>query len=177
MTFILYFWRPNNLNEEEYKDITNYLGNLMLGLLLFDILLEWAEFSISMWQAVPSHSESFKLVLFGHFWWVFWIIHVGLGTVLPLYYLLKEKTPKNMAIAGGLIAITFISVRLNIVIPGLSVPELEGLKYAFTGHGLTFEYFPSIYEFLYFFFTISVAAWIFLLGKSLLPIIDVKKDK
>jgi molybdopterin-containing oxidoreductase family membrane subunit len=174
LAFILWFWRPK-LSQQEFEAIMNYLGNLILGLLLFDVILEWAKFSISLWHAVPEHAEGFKMILFGHFWWVFWIVHLGLGVVIPLYFLLKGRIPKNVAIAGGLIAITFLSVRLNIVIPGLHVAELEGLKHSFTGPGLVFKYIPTIWEWLVFFFTISVGSWIFLLGKSLLPILDIEQ--
>lgn len=176
LAFILMFWRPA-ISEEEYQNIMKYIGNLMLGLLLFDVLLEWAEFSVSLWISVPSHAEGFKLVLFGHFWWVFWIIHLGLGVIVPLYFLTRKRSPIDIGIAGGLIAITFISVRLNIVIPALVSPEIEGLKNSFTGPGLIFEYVPSIFEWFVFFFTISVGAWIFILGKSLLPIMDIENHK
>jgi molybdopterin-containing oxidoreductase family membrane subunit len=73
-----------------------------------------------------------------------------------------------------LIAFTFISVRLNIVIPGLAVPELEGLRHAFTGPGLTFDYFPSFMEWLVMCFTISISALIFLLGNTFLPVTEVR---
>ncbi len=79
--------------------------------------------------------------------------------------------------AGFAIAFTFISVRLNIVVPGLAVPELEGLRRAFTGPGLTFEYFPSLMEWAVLIFNIGIGALIFLLGVKYLPVSNANNAK
>ena len=68
-------------------------------------------------------------------------------------------------------------VRLNIVLPGLSVPEMEGLLHAYSTRGLTFDYFPSVSEWLVFIWSISLAGLIFLLGKTYLPILDDKGNE
>ncbi|RMG32104.1 MAG: hypothetical protein D6732_13810, partial [Methanobacteriota archaeon] len=170
LAFVSYYWGPGR-GTEEHRKIVLLIGKIVLALLAFDVLLEYAEFSISLWSSVPAEAESVKLVLFGHFWWVFWFVHLGLGVVIPgLLLLFGGRSPRKVALAGFLIAITFISVRLNIVIPGLAVPELEGLRTAFTGPGLTFDYFPSLMEWAVLLFTVSVSAMIFLLGKTYLPV-------
>ncbi len=79
-------------------------------------------------------------------------------------------------IATGLIVLTFLSVRLNIVLPALTVPELRGLAEAFTGPGLTFDYFPSVQEWLVFIWSISFSALIFMLCKTYLPIYDENSE-
>ena len=71
-------------------------------------------------------------ILFGEFGWVFWGLHVGLGTLLPLALLtLWGNRTGAVGLAGLLIAVTFMTVRLNIVIPGLLDPHLRGLQNAF----------------------------------------------
>ncbi len=163
-------WGPNR-GSKEHSEIILTMGKIILGLLAFDFLLEWAEVTIGLWASIPAETESLKLVLFGHYWWVFWFVHVLFGILVPAYLLLfKGKSTTAAAWAGGLIAITFLSVRLNIVIPGLAVPELEGLRNAFTGPGLTFNYFPSVMEWGILIFTISIAALVFMLGKKYLPL-------
>ncbi|VAX26813.1 hypothetical protein MNBD_IGNAVI01-9 [hydrothermal vent metagenome] len=175
LAVIVKLWGPNR-GSEEYKKILVTMGRIVLGLLAFDFLLEWAEVTIGLWASIPSETESLKMILFGHYWWVFWFVHVGLGIIVPAYLLIvKPRSTSAIAWAGGLIAITFLSVRLNIVIPGLAVPELEGLKAAFTGPGLTFKYFPSLMEWGVLIFTISVAALVFMLGKKYLPMFS-KED-
>ena len=171
LAFVTTIWGPDR-GTEEHRRLVIFLGQIVLGLLAFDLLLEWAEYSIGLYSAVPAEAESLRLVLFGQYWWVFWIIHLALGAVLPLILLafLGRSVPV-VAIASALIAITFLSVRLNIVIPGLAVEELEGLRNAFTGPGLTFDYFPSTTEWLFFIWTVSLAGLLFLIGYSLLPIV------
>jgi len=175
LAVVVKLWGPNR-GSNMHSSILVTMGKIILALLAFDFLLEWAEVTIGLWASVPSETQSLKMILFGHYWWVFWFVHVGLGIVVPAYLLIfKSKSTSAIAWAGGLIALTFLSVRLNIVIPGLAVPELEGLKAAFTGPGLTFKYFPSLMEWGVLVFTISVAALVFMLGKKYLPLFS-KED-
>ncbi len=177
LSFVVYYWGPER-GSEDHKNVILTIGKIVLGLLLFDVLLEYAEITIGLWSSVPSETESLKLIIFGQYWWVFWFIHLGLGVVIPLILLVKGgKSPKGIAIAGFLIALTFITVRLNIVIPGLAVPELEGLKTAFTGPGLTFDYFPSLMEWAVFIFTMSAGGLVFLIGRTFLPVIEVSNQE
>ena len=177
LTFVASLWGPDR-GTEEHRSVIATLGRIVLALLILDALFEWAEYSVGLWIAVPAEAESMRLVLFGNYWWVFWIVHVGLGVVVPLVLLVvRPASVGAVATACALIAVTFISVRLNIVIPGLAVPELEGLKHAFTGPGLTFDYFPSLTEWLLFIWSVSIAALIFLVGYALLPIVTPTSPK
>lgn len=176
LTFVTAVWGPNG-DAQSHRKLVSFLGKITLGLLLFDLLLEWAEYSTSLYAAIPSHTESLRLVLFGQYWWVFWIVHLLLGSVIPVLLLLfANKNVWATATAGALIAVTFLSVRLNIVIPALAVEELEGLKHAFSGPGLSFNYFPSTMEWLFFVWTVSLAGLLFLLGYSLLPLVTQQKE-
>ncbi len=176
LVFIAAIWGPNR-GTEQHKKLVIFLGQIVLGLLLFDLLLEWAEYSINLYTSIPSHAASLRLVLFGQYWWVFWIVHLLIGSVIPVLLLaFSGKNVTAVATAGALIAVTFISVRLNIVIPALAVEELEGLKHAFSGPGLSFNYFPSTAEWLFFIWTVSLAGLLFLIGYSLLPLVTPQKE-
>lgn len=143
--------------------LTATLGRLVLGLLAVAILFEWAEISIGYYASVPAYAESLKLVLFGQFSWVFWGLHVGLGILLPLVLLAAAGRSKGaVALASGLIAFTAISTKLNVVIPGLAVPEMQGLKDAYVGPGLSFEYFPTTMEWFVALWIVASAALVFL---------------
>jgi Ni/Fe-hydrogenase subunit HybB-like protein len=125
------FWPERN---EEHRQMVSFIGRAVLGLLVFDVVLEWAEFSVPMWYGVGHEYDLFVRILFGEFWWVFWGLHVGLGTLVPLALLaLLGSRARAVGLAGLLIAVTFMTVRLNIVIPGLLDPHLRGLQTAFTG--------------------------------------------
>ncbi len=176
LTFIVTVWGPNR-GTSEHRNLVIFLGRVTLGLLVLYILLEWAEYSIALWQAVPAEAASVRLVLFGPYWWVFWIVHLGLGVVLPLLLLaFAGRRPGLVATAAALVAITFLAVRVNIVVPGLAVEELRGLREAFHGPGLTFDYFPSLAEWLFFLWVAGLAGLLFLIGYSLLPIVRPTKE-
>ncbi len=175
LTFVTAIWGPEP-GSEIHRNLMRFLGQIVLGLLALDVLLEWAEFSIGLWSASPGEAASLQLVLFGPYWWGFWIVHVGLGVIAPaiLLIFLRRKI-WAVATAGALIATTFLVVRLNTVIPGLAIPELSGLEAAFTGPGLTTHYVPSINEWLVFVWAVGLAALIFLVGRRILPIIHTER--
>jgi protein NrfD len=176
LTFVTAVWGPNR-GSYEHRKLVGFLGQITLGLLLFDLLLEWAEYSIGLYAAIPAHAESMRLILFGSYWWVFWIVHLLIGSVIPILLLaFAHKNVTAVTTAAALIAITFLSVRLNVVIPALAFEELEGLRRAFTGPGLSFNYFPSSMEWLFFIWTVSLAGLLFLIGYSLLPLVRQPKE-
>jgi molybdopterin-containing oxidoreductase family membrane subunit len=137
------------------------------------MILEWAEFSVPMWYGVGHEYELLMRVLFGPFWWVFWVVHFALGTVVPALLLTwRPQRPWAVGVAGLLVAVTFMTVRLNIVIPGLIEPHLQGLQNAFVHPRLTFSYIPSLFEWQITFFVVAVGATLFYLGYRFLPLMD-----
>lgn len=154
-----------------YKDeeIARILSRIVLGLLLFDLMLEWAEYSIPMWYGIGPEYKLLIFVLFGKFWWVFWIFHILFGAIIPLILLIKPNLPK-IATAGVLIAVTYMAVRLNIVIPGLIEPQVKGIESAFFDPRLRFEYMPSIFEWQVVLFVVCAGIILFYAGLKFLPI-------
>ena len=137
--------------SEDDRDEVTFLGRLTLALLGVTVLIEWADVSIAWTQ----HSQSapgwaaWDLALTGPRWWVFWLVHIAAGVLLPaLLLLLKPRSVLAVGGAAALVAVTLMSVRLNVVIPGLAVPQIEGLDEAYTGPGLTFSYSPTLQEWL-----------------------------
>ena len=125
------------------------LGRIVLVLVVIEFVLEWAEFSIPAWYQIGSAYELIKYVLFGPYWYVFWVVHLLLGVVMPVLLLAKPRSPVHTGVAAALVAATFFAVRLNLVIPGLITPELRGLEQAYSdpiGNRLTFSYLPTWFE-------------------------------
>jgi molybdopterin-containing oxidoreductase family membrane subunit len=90
--------------------------------------------------------------------------------VLPI--LLLAFQPKNrdmITLSAALVLFTAIAAKLNLVIPALAQPEIEGLENAYHGPGLSFTYFPTMSEWMLFVWTVSLAALIFLAGYQFLP--------
>lgn len=153
---------------------TIFLGRILLGLLAVYAVLEWAEVSVTGYAAIPSHTASLELVLFGPYWWVFWFVHLGLGMALPILLLsLRGRSPRAVALAGALVAVTFLAVRLNIVVPGLAVEELEGLERAFVHPRLSFDYLPTVTEWLVLVWIVSMAGLAFLAVRRAFPILSL----
>lgn len=152
------------MRAEERTQLVQSLAKIVAGLLLFDLILEWAEFSVPLWYGIGEEVRTLHLVLFGPYWWVFWVVHLLIGSFIPLYVLLTSKRPSHLGFAGLLIAITFMAVRLNVVIPGLVTPELKGLQTAFRDQRLRFDYVPSIHEWLVVLFIISLGTLFFYLS-------------
>ncbi|MFQ5895086.1 MAG: NrfD/PsrC family molybdoenzyme membrane anchor subunit [Nitrospinota bacterium] len=167
------FWP---VRDGGYRELVSHLGRVTLGLLALDLLFEWAEFSINLYAAIPAHAEAFRLVLFGPYWWVFWVVHLGLGAVVPgLILLLRGRSPTWVGAAATLLVVAFIGVRLNIVIPGLAVPEFQALERAYIDSRLHFQYFPSAAEWLLTAFVMGLGGILFLLGSRYLPLLHVEK--
>lgn len=142
-----------------------FLRKLLIGLLFAVLVLEVSEYFTAFYANIPAKAESLQIVLFGPYWWVFWIAHIGLGLLLPLILLSgADKNPPALATAGALVALMAVTTKLNLVIPALTVPEFEGLRTAYVGPGLSLEYFPTSAEWLVAILTASFAALFFLAG-------------
>ncbi|RMG95983.1 MAG: hypothetical protein D6706_11015 [Chloroflexi bacterium] len=146
------------------------LGRTLIALLAVLALFEWAEYSTGLYAGVPAKVEAMRTILFGPYWWVFWFIHLGLGIVAPLALLALGSINRITAsIAGTFVVIAAIASKLNLIIPALAHAEIEGLEHAFTGPGLTFDYFPTLPEWMLFIWIVSLALLIFLGGNIMLP--------
>lgn len=170
---VAYIWRPKQ-SQEEFVNMMVFLGKTMLALLILDEILEISEIYIGTFYSQFGEGHLWMQILFGQHWYVFWIVHVLIGVVIPLFLLIaKPKSPGAIALAGFLIAASFLAVRLNIVIPGMLDPEIPGIAEAWVHSKLTFQYVPSIMEWQVLFFIIAVVLALFMLGKRFLPIYQI----
>lgn len=128
-------------------------------------LMEFAEFSIAFWNP-SSHSEALEIVLSGPFWWVFWIVHLMLGGVLALAFLLSRS--RRLWLAGALlVAICFVSARLNVLVPGQLVAQLPGLDDAFWHPRLQYVYYATAMEYAVGILLVAMAMAVFYAGNTL----------
>jgi tetrathionate reductase subunit A len=127
----------------------SFLGRLTLVLLGVVLLMEWADVSVAFYSRNLVAWDSYELILTGSYWWVFWLVHLLAGVAVPAALLLwRPRSVGVVATAAGLVAVTLVAVRLNVVIPGLTVPQIEGLDRAFQEEGLSLTYFPTLVEWL-----------------------------
>ena len=136
----------------------------LVGLCVY-FVFEFAEFSISLWNPV-SHAPAIDLVLWGPYWWVFWIIHLAIGGGVSLALLVTGR-PRLWALAAAIVAVTFVSARLNVLVPGQAVAEIQGLQEAFHHDRLKYIYHATAMEYLVGFFLVAVGMAVFYVGQRI----------
>ncbi|AXA37140.1 MAG: polysulfide reductase [Candidatus Sumerlaea sp.] len=139
------------------------LRNITIGGLVLYLFFEFAEISISLWNPM-SHAPAVELVLFGSYWWVFWLIHLLAGGVVAFVLLVRRHQILSWAVGALLVAVTFVSARLNVLIPGQVVSELHGLQEAFYHPRLQYLYHPTAMEYYVGLFMVAVGLTIFFVG-------------
>lgn len=149
------------------------LGLVSVALLVVKLYFMWADYSQSIYGGIPMNVEAVNQVLFGKYWWAFWILQILIGSLVPLVVLVQPRLARHNGWAGWmgfLLLVGYAVARGLIIFPGLSVPELEQLTSAFGGAHLTFDYFPSLMEWAVALGTIGLAVLGFLLGTKYLPL-------
>lgn len=149
------------------------LGTLTVVLAVVKLYFLWTDFSQSLYGGIPQNVEAVNQILFGRYWWAFWLLQIGLGTLVPAFVLLQPrlaKQPRWTGWMGVLVLFGYAVGRANIVFPALTVPELEALRTAFSGPHLSFEYFPSAMEWAVTLGIVGLATIVFLVGTDRLPL-------
>lgn len=149
--------------QEDYQLAVRRLRMICLVSVGVYFLFEFAEFSIVMWSPF-SHAPALELVLFGPYWWVFWIVHLLIGGIIA-FALLASRKPAAWAWGGLVVAICFISARLNVLVPGQAIGEIKGLQEAFHHERLQYIYNATPMEYYVGAFMIGLAMLIFVLGE------------
>ncbi len=166
--FGAFFWPERSRRQRE---MVIFMGRLTMISLAALLLLEFADYSVGMYASIPAQRDAYDEILSGDYWWSFWLVHLLGGAAIPFVLLaIRGKSPSWLGIAALLVAAGMLSVRLNAVIPGQILPQLEGLDTAFVSDRLAFDYAPSVMEWLVSLFVASIAVLLFYVGYRLLPI-------
>ena len=146
------------------------LSIALIILLLVKTYILWADFSMSLYSGVPQNVDAINQVLYGDYWWAFWVVQILIGTLIPMLVLVLPGLSQRrwlVGLTGVLILIGFAAARANIVFPALTTPELKGLATAFSGPHLNFDYFPSLVEWSVTVGVVGLATLAFLIGMDL----------
>ena len=171
LLLIVLFWRDKG--SEAYKALVRRMSTIT-GILLVTGVFAASVIAFTMLytsSGSPSRADALNLILTGPYWWSFWILHILLGVIVPLiiHFTVPNK-PRLVGIAAALSAVTFVAVTLNIVIPVLVTPELEGLATAFVDPKLNPNYAPNAMEWMVIVFVLGVGGLIYGLGLRFLPL-------
>jgi molybdopterin-containing oxidoreductase family membrane subunit len=157
--------------DAEDQAAKRFFRQALLGLLVLNILVEFAEISVTHYTGLPAVIEAHRLMVFGPYWWVFWIFQLAMGLVIPTLLLASRAgtRPTGLSLAGLLIAIGYAGTKQNLVLPALAVPDFRTLPEAFVHPRLTVTYFPSVTEWYLAIGVIGAAALAFVVAIELLP--------
>lgn len=169
ITFLIAVYQPDG-------EIVRILGRTVFFILTVFILLEFIQFFVGYQTGLTSIVTSLDLIVSGPYAWTFWIIHLVIGSLIPLFlFISSPNSSKAVAWACFLIVITFVTVRFNFLIPDLAVYKLEGLEKTFFHPRLRTHYTPSLNEWLVSIWIISFGILAFISGIRWLPIISSEK--
>lgn len=160
--------------DEHYRPLLMDLAKLTGLLLALDLVLYASEYIVGIYGDIPSHMAVYSVVTGGRFWWVFWFVQLAAGGLVPLVLIFNRWTGRSavwLALACALVIVGIFAVRLNIVIPGLTVPQIEDLASAYVDPRLKSDYFPNLAEWLTNVGTSALFLIVFSLGYLLLPIV------
>lgn len=141
LTFIYAFF---GRKDKDHAPTVVALGKLVAGFLILDLIFLSSELLVGLYGNIPDHVATFRAIMFGPFWYVFWIGQLGLGAAVPLFILFYKRTGNSVGwvgIASALMVLGIFGVRLNIVIPPFTVPLMPGLDTAYPlGRFSNFEF-------------------------------------
>jgi len=161
----------------EYLNIIRSLASWLILFLGIDFLLIGADFLVNWYGYVPDHMAVWEQIMFGPYWYVFWLVQMGVAMVVPfLIYLFRRNSATWLGIGGLSAVLGIVAVRFNFVIPAFAVSPVPLLDKAFHDARFVFSYFPSLTEWVSSLGLISLVTFIFVLVYRVLPIVNVPKE-
>lgn len=158
-------------------ELIHGLGRAILFVLVTFLFLEAMQFFVGYQTGLAMTVTTLNLIAFGPYWYSFWIVHLLIGSLIPLILLATcPHDSRAVAWACFLIVATFLSVRFNFVIPDLAIYKLEGLEETFFHPRLRTNYVPNLNEWLVSLWVVSLGLLAFLLGTRWLPVLSAEKE-
>ncbi|MBI5845398.1 MAG: polysulfide reductase NrfD [Deltaproteobacteria bacterium] len=155
------------------QQLIHILGIMTIVIALVKLFFLWADFSQSYYGNIPQNIDAVNLVLFGPYWWAFWILQILLGTLVPIAFLAQPRSAEKgywAGVVGILVLLGYGVARANIIFPAMAVPELDALKSAFVSNRLSYDYFPSLMEWAVSIGITGFAVMAFLVGRDTLKL-------
>ncbi|MEX0995640.1 MAG: NrfD/PsrC family molybdoenzyme membrane anchor subunit [Flavobacteriaceae bacterium] len=161
--------------ESKTKLLKNVLNVSVIALVTTYVML-FVEMATKFYSGVAEEIYPWSQMLFGDYWYTFWILQILVGLIFPLYAVLKPtfKNPiKVYKWAGFAIALGLFCLRLNIVMPSQANETIVGLSEANTHWRFSLGYAPSLMEYLLILGGIAIFLWLLLLSVKFLPLNNV----
>jgi molybdopterin-containing oxidoreductase family membrane subunit len=178
LTGLLVFFWPKK--DSAWNEVVHYLGQVLFIMGMIYALFEWAEYSIPLWYGYGDTREiqSLNSLLYGQYWWVFWVFQVLTGTLIPIaLFYFGRKRPAAIGVGGLMVALSFLAVRLDIVVPAYVAPQISGFSLPNLGLNFSYSYFPNLFEWQFLAFVVALGIGILILGYNLLPLVTKNKSE
>ncbi len=162
----------SKMPPERKLNLVSFLAKLTIGFLLLDAVMTFADMFTTSYTAIPSGSTTDKIVLFGPYKWIFWIVEVALGLVIPVFLVASSRTNKAigwLGLAGLLVVIGMFGARLTLVIPPQITPLFDMQLGAYNHIRYAYGYAPSASDLLVMLGIFAIGVWMMLGARRYLP--------
>jgi molybdopterin-containing oxidoreductase family membrane subunit len=170
-TFLHVFF--GDRRDPGHASLARALAELTALFVAIDLLLVASELLSGLYGGSTEHVQAWRAVMFGRYAAVFWAGQVGLAGVVTLALVaagVRRGSTTLLGLAGAAAVVGVIAIRLNIVIPAYTQPELAGLDTAYQGARLAYRYFPSGAEWLVSVGMVAFGVLLFSLALEHLPV-------
>lgn len=159
--------------DEHFRPTMQFIAKMTAGILIFDMLLLTSEALVVWYGGVEHEVSALRHLYFGPYWPVTWILHAGIGLVLPLILFgvprFREST-KLLTLGAAAIVVGIAGYRLNIVIPAQIDAPFKEMTRAYYQVRNVPDYFPTPMEWLVTLGIIVGGLWLFWLGTVVLKL-------
>jgi len=176
IAFIYAFWGKK---DGDHASITKGIAKIAAFFLIFDVVLIFLEFFITSYGKIPEGLNVLNIITSGPNWWVFWILQILIGVIIPLIIIFSRAGRSSVwvGIAAIMIVIGVMGVRWNIVVPELSSTSFSRITEFFHDSRLSTAYAPSIIEWGSSIGILGFIMIIFSLGYRKLPLINKTEEE
>ena len=159
-------YRNSQIQPTSGDKAIHTLRFITVAALMVYLAFEFAELSIAVWRP-SAESRSVDYLIRGDYWWVFWILQLLVGALLPLGLYLLSTSRAAWGMASVLLIMGFVAARMGILIPGQVVGQIPGLQDAFQDSRLIYAYHPTQMEYLIAALMIAAGMAVFYVGGRL----------
>lgn len=162
----------NLTTESKTKLLKNVLNVSVVAMVTTYVML-FVEMATKYYSGVSEEIYPWNQMLFGDYWYTFWILQMLIGLLFPLYVVIKSKFKNSIWIykwAGFAVAMGLFCLRLNIVMPSQANETILGISEANTHFRFSLGYAPSLMEYFLLLGGIALFLWLLLLAIKFLPL-------
>jgi molybdopterin-containing oxidoreductase family membrane subunit len=155
--------------------LLNKLAKTMGFLLIASIILILFQHFIGFYEDIPDKTINLNLLMTGDFSTLFWVGQIIIGAALPLMIIAISKLRNSvawLAVSSLMVLMGNFVGRINLVIPTLTIPVMEGIVEAYSAERVSAFYIPSFFEWFASLVIVAFVAVLLNIGFKFLPLLD-----